>query len=79
MGQCAPQATTARSFAELKLAQGDESSWQTTPAEQCEKLATGIPDYQLRRKVAMGHLGFEPRTNRLKAGYSTAELISHRS
>lgn len=25
----------------------------------------------------MGHLGFEPRTNRLKAEYSTAELMSH--
>ena len=24
----------------------------------------------------MGHLGFEPRTNRLKAGYSTAELMT---
>ena len=24
----------------------------------------------------MGHLGFEPRTNRLKAEYSTAELMS---
>ncbi len=23
----------------------------------------------------MGHLGFEPRTDRLKAGYSTAELM----
>lgn len=28
---------------------------------------------------AMGHLGLEPRTNRLKAGYSTAELMSQKS
>ena len=27
----------------------------------------------------MGHLGLEPRTNRLKAGYSTAELMSQKS
>lgn len=26
----------------------------------------------------MGHLGLEPRTNRLKAGYSTAELMSQK-
>ena len=26
----------------------------------------------------MGHLGFEPRTNRLKAEYSTAELMSQK-
>lgn len=26
----------------------------------------------------MGHLGFEPRTNRLKAEYSSAELMSHK-
>ena len=31
---------------------------------------------ELRR--SMGHLGFEPRTNRLKAGYSTAELMSQK-
>ncbi len=26
----------------------------------------------------MGHLGFEPRTNRLKAEYSSTELMSHK-
>ena len=26
----------------------------------------------------MGHLGFEPRTNRLKAEYSSAELMSQK-
>ena len=31
-----------------------------------------------RHPPTMGHLGFEPRTNRLKAGYSTAELMSQR-
>ena len=36
--------------------------------------ATGIPDYQLRRKVATGVAGIEPATKRLTVARSTAEL-----
>ena len=31
------------------------------PTKLCFQDATGIPDYQLRREVAIGILGFEPR------------------
>ncbi len=60
--------------AERELAQGDESPWRTTPTEQCGWLATGTPDYQLRRKVATPPPGFEPGTQRLTVVCATAAL-----
>ena len=30
-----------------------------------------------KNSISMGRLGFEPRTNRLKAEYSTVELATH--
>ncbi len=60
--------------AEREPAQGEEPPRQTTPTEQCGWLATGIPDYQLRRKVAIGMAGIEPARTDFLGPRSTNEL-----